>query len=291
MTEAIPEHIKNNFLYHEIYKRCHFENKNFTLLVAGQVGTSKSYSSIRIAEDLDPNFSIDRVCFSVQELLALMDEGKLKKGSAIIMDESAGSEQNIDSRDFMSQENKIMSFVATTCRALNLFMIFIAPSVKQIDLRTRTIGVGGILILKKVYYKQGYARGDFYWQTFNPRTGKIYTPKPRLYDSETGNRTLVDFVLIPKPSQELITKYEKKKNTFIQDNIKRWRKQLTDKEQKNQTENKTNMETLEETKTKIMKTPTQYKNLRGRFSAHLIQAKIGLSESLSRAVALELNKK
>ncbi len=290
MTDAIPEHIKNNFLYHEIYKRCHLENKNFTLLVAGQVGVGKSFSSLRIAQDLDPTFNIDRVCFSVSELLALMDTGHLNKGSAIIMDEASGSEENIDSRSFMSAENKIMSFVATTCRALNLFMIYISPSVKQIDLRVRTIGVGGTLVLKKVYREQGYTRGDFYWQTFNPRTGKIYTPKPRLYNPKTGTRTLVDYVLIPKPSQDLVKTYEQKKNQFIHNNLKKWRKQLEDKEKNKTTKNQTEPELMIQLKKKILQSPSEYKNQRLRFSSHIIKAKLGTTESMSRALSQMLNK-
>ena len=290
MTEAIPEHIKNNFLYHEIHKRCQIENKNFTLLVAGQVGCGKSYSALRIAQDMDKTFDITRVCFSVSELLALMDEGKLKKGSAIIMDEASGSEENIDSRSFMSTENRIMSFVATTCRALNLFVIYITPSVRQIDLRVRSIGVGGTLILKKVYREHGYTRGEFYWQTFNARSGKIYTPKPRLYDTKTGKRTLVDYVLIPKPSEELIKTYEQKKSSFIQDNLKRWRQQLQDKEN-NKTEKPTAPRlTLDELKETILSNPEEYKNPSGRYSSQLIKAKLSVSDVTSRALSQTLNK-
>ncbi|MDD4082232.1 MAG: hypothetical protein PHD05_02480 [Sphaerochaetaceae bacterium] len=290
MTKAMTKEVKTNFIYKEIWTNCHRENKNFNLLICGQVGSGKSYAGLEFARQIDPNFEIGNICFSVKELLELMNNNKLKKGSAIIMDESAGSEENVDSRAFMSKENKLMGFIQTTCRALNLFMIFIAPSQNQIDVRVRTIGVGGILAMKKIYREQGYSRADFYWQTFNPKTGKVYTPKPRLTNVKTGERKIVDYVLIQKPPKDLIQKYESKKKQFIQNNLEKWLKQLKDKEQQKDILTKPMSEQIEELKKIVLNEPNKYQTNKGKFSKDIIQYKLNIPNRLAGVIHNELLK-
>ena len=290
MTKAMTKEVKTNFIYKQIWTNCHRENKNFNLLICGQVGSGKSYAGLEFARQIDPNFKINRICFSVKELLELMNSKQLKKGSAIIMDESAGSEENVDSRAFMSTENKLMGFIQTTCRALNLFMLFIAPSQKQIDIRVRTIGVGGILVMKKIYREQGYARADFYWQTFNPKTGKVYTPKPRIYNNKTGERKIIDYILIQKPPQDLIQKYEAKKKEFIQNNLNKWLEQLKEKEKQKEIESKPVGDQIEELKKQILENPDKYKTLKGKYSKDIIQYKLNIPNRLAGVIHNELLK-
>ena len=57
------------------------KNKNFLGFISGQTGSGKSWSSIAIAEQLDPEFNIDRCVFSGLELMALINSGELKRGS------------------------------------------------------------------------------------------------------------------------------------------------------------------------------------------------------------------
>ena len=40
------------------------KNKNFLCVVCGSTGSGKSYSSLRLAEALDPNFDVSRIAFT-----------------------------------------------------------------------------------------------------------------------------------------------------------------------------------------------------------------------------------
>ena len=53
----------------------------------GETGSGKSLSSIRLAERVDPNFNVDRIVFTVQDFLALVNSG-LPPGSVIVFDDA-----------------------------------------------------------------------------------------------------------------------------------------------------------------------------------------------------------
>ena len=63
------------------------KNKNFLGFISGETGSGKSYSSLRIAEELDTDFNVDRCVFSGLELMDLINANGLKKGSVIVFEE------------------------------------------------------------------------------------------------------------------------------------------------------------------------------------------------------------
>ena len=63
-------------------------NKNFLGFLSGPTGSGKSYCCLRIAEEVDPDFTLERVVFNGIDLMNLVNSGKLKKGSVIIFEEA-----------------------------------------------------------------------------------------------------------------------------------------------------------------------------------------------------------
>ncbi|MCX6798697.1 MAG: hypothetical protein NTW59_01205, partial [Candidatus Diapherotrites archaeon] len=291
MTEAMPPTVARNFIYKKLWVDTHKKKKNATLLFLGDVGTGKSIGALRFAEELDPNFSVERVCFSIKDLLRLLDEGdskgKLGKGSVVILDEIAGSEENADSRSFMSRENKIISYVQTIFRARQLIVIFIAPFFGQVDKRLRQIGVSGIAVFKGVNFKKKCSKAAFYWSVPAPLIGKTYLPKPRLVDKKTGESIIIDRILVDKPSEALIKDYEVKKSAFIKDNIHEWYGQLVAIDNARQPVNKADF--LKTTSEKIKANAEAYK-VKDKFSPSLILMKEGISQRAASAIAATLNK-
>ena len=49
------------------------KNRNLIALFIGDTGSGKSLSSIRLAERVDPNFNVDRIVFTVDDFLALVN--------------------------------------------------------------------------------------------------------------------------------------------------------------------------------------------------------------------------
>jgi len=65
----------------EVTRRIHRQNKNWLAIVCGETGGGKSYSALTIAEVIDPEFSIDRVVFSAEEFMALLNSGDCTPGT------------------------------------------------------------------------------------------------------------------------------------------------------------------------------------------------------------------
>ena len=51
------------------------KNRNLIALFIGDTGSGKSYSSIRLAETIDPGFSVDRIVFTVEDFMKLINSG------------------------------------------------------------------------------------------------------------------------------------------------------------------------------------------------------------------------
>jgi len=281
LTEKVPIHISENPFYRKIFNDVQRKNKNFVGLVVGQVGSGKSYGALRFCEDLDKNFGIDRICFSVREMVALLDSGKLKRGDCIIMDEIAG-EGGADSRSFMSRENEIMSFLVTTFRTLGLIVWFVAPFSSQIDKRLRQIGVSAILEFKGVEdYEKKLSKCVWKWAFFSHMTGGTYLPKPRLINEE-GKKIVIDAVFVPKPSQKLITEYEKKKTNYVLNNIHEWSEELQERSEASGVH-------LEEIVKSVLATPEPYLSHLGKLNAGIVRFRHKISQADAKTVVALAN--
>ena len=281
MTEKVPQHISENPFYKKIWNDVHRKNKNFTGLVVGQTGSGKSYGALRFCEDLDENFGLDRVCFSVREMIDLLDSGKLKRGDCILFDEVAG-EGGADSRNFMSRENEIMSFLVTTFRTLGFIVWFVAPFSSQIDKRLRQIGVSAILEFKGVVdYEHKLSKCVWKWAFFSHMTGGTYLPKPRLFDAD-GNKIIIDAVFVPKPSQKLIDAYEKKKTDYVLNNIHKWSEELHERSE-------SSGKNLEEIVKGVLSSPEPYMTHHGKINAGIVRFRHKMSQADAKTVVALAN--
>ena len=231
-SKKFPPHIKKNFIYRRVWTDIYRKDQNAIFLFIGDVGKGKSTGAMRFGQDLDPNFSLERICFSTVELFDLIQKGdskgKLKPGSVILFDEAAGSEEGIDSRNSLTKSNKILSFFSTISRAKRFIIIYVAPLFSQFDKRIRTIGITGVVLFTGIDYKRKRGLANFYWSYGLPLSDRTMMPKPRLRNPDTGEFFVVDQITIPRPDMKLIKEYKTKKNNFIDEKIKQWRTELVD---------------------------------------------------------------
>jgi hypothetical protein len=236
--QAMPAHILKHFYYRRVYDNINRKNRNATFLFIGDVGRGKSWAALKFCSDLDPSFSVERVVFSVRDFLALLDKGdshgSLKRGSAILFDEIAGSEDAAMSRDFMSKTNKIMSFISTVYRKRGYIVVYCAPFLHQIDKNVRMVGITGVLRFRGVKVAKKKSTADFYWCFPGFRTKDVLMPRPLVYDKELHSIKRVTAVNIDKPNQILIDLYEDKKEAFLSSQITKWHSNILGKEAKEQ---------------------------------------------------------
>lgn len=284
MTEKLPTHIKNNFIYRRTYTNVRTQEMNAVFLFVGDIGKGKSTGAIRFAEDLDPDFNIERICFTTEEFLNVLkngdSKGKLKVGSVIIFDEAAGSEESADSRNALTHTNKIMSWLSTISRAKRWIIIYVCPFLSQLDKRIRLIGITGIVDFKDIDRRNKRSYANFYWSYGSSLSDKVLTPKPRLRDKETGEVFKISHITLPLPkNKELLKAYKKKKLAFIDGKVTDWYKVVASMKKK-QAKRKIDLRKYLEKANKMGM--QEFRSVKGKISVALIMTKLGLSEKQAK---------
>ena len=146
------------------------KNKNFLAFVGGQTGSGKSWSCLRIAQELDAEFNIGRVVFTGLELMNLINSGKLKRGSVIVFEES-GVEMN--NRNWQSVVNKLLNYLLQTFRHLGFILIMNSPYMDFIDAGTRKLFHAEMQTVG-INYDKGTVRLKPQLISYNSRMQKFY---------------------------------------------------------------------------------------------------------------------
>lgn len=187
-------------------------NKNFILMISGPTGSGKTWAGLAIGELVDEDFNIDRVVFKGSELMKLINSNELKSGSVILWDEAG---IDLSSRSWQSMMNKMLNFLLQTFRHKNFILILTAPYGDFIDVSSR-----------KLFH------AEFETVSIN-KAKKTCSIKPKLLQYNSSNkkwyrkylqsirtgfgRVKIKRWSVPKPSDELIEVYERKKLIFTKE--------------------------------------------------------------------------
>ena len=184
------------------------KNKNFLGFISGPTGSSKSYSSLRICEELDPEFNIDNCVFGGLELMKLINSGKLKSGSAIVFEE-VGVEMS--SKNWQSTTNKMINYLIQTFRHRNFILIFNSPFMDFVDAGTRKLFHAEFKTMGIDYNKKEAKLKPVFLQ-YNSRLKKFYNHRLQVITPE--GKVPVDVWRVSKPSEPLRILYEEKKLAY-----------------------------------------------------------------------------
>ncbi len=184
-------------------------NKNFICLISGATGSGKTWVGLSMGELLDPEFGIDRVIFKGSELMDLINSGELKSGSVILWDEAG---IDLSSRSWQSMMNKMLNFLLQTFRHKNLVLIMTAPYGDFIDVASRKLFHAEFETVAINKRKKTCAIKPLLLQ-YNSSNKKWYRKYLQVIKKGIGQIKIKRWN-VPKPSDELIEVYEKKKNEF-----------------------------------------------------------------------------
>jgi len=141
--------------------------QNALILIIGETGSGKSYAGISLLYHLNKKHFLnkkpyealkERIAFTPQRFLEIIDKGNLQKGDVIIFDEP---QVNYNSREFMSETNKLLNKLITTYRYRQLITIFCTPSKSFIDSQARKI-INISIEMKLLNAKEGFSIGKPY---------------------------------------------------------------------------------------------------------------------------------
>lgn len=200
-----PELVQRSpILFHRAWRRMHIDGQNFAGAVIGETGIGKSWGAIRIAEALDPDFSIDQVAFGVEDFLELVIDESYGQGSVIVFEEASVEAGH---REWYSLANRILKQVLETWRHQNRGVLFTLPDFDKLDKSARARCHAMVKMIKK-NESSGYSEANWRYLQTNVEHGEIYK-HPLQVDGVVHRR-----VRLRKPSKGLREAYERKKESY-----------------------------------------------------------------------------
>jgi len=209
---------KRNSWIKLLTRRTMKQNRNNLITIVGATGSGKTWSAISICELMAKEdgvpFNETHIVFTLKELMKLINSGTLQKGSKIVFDEPQVS---ISSKEFQSEANKIFNYLLTTFRHRNLSLFFCTPYEDLLDKSTRKMFHAKFETVK-INRKDKSCKLKPKILEYNSQLQKFYEKFLMIaYKSEDSPNYVtkkIRFWSVPKPSQDLINKYEQKKLEF-----------------------------------------------------------------------------
>ena len=181
------------------------KNRNLIALFIGDTGSGKSLASIRLAERVDPAFSVDRIVFTVKEFIALVNAG-LPPGSVIVFDDAG---LGINARLWQEMSARVFGMLTQGFRYKQILTFITVPgeifierqSRRLVHIRFVSTDVQGLMKMKLLSRN-----------TFDPEHPLSKFPRIHRGISEM----IVKMVKFQLPSKDLWERYEAKKKEYME---------------------------------------------------------------------------
>jgi len=213
LSKQRPDHLRPPHDQYEwiilsrAWERLHEDNEHFMLCLVGEEGSGKSMTAIRIAQELDPEFTADRVMFDVQELLRRLRDGEFEAGQAFVLDEAGVT---LGRRTWQDRAQVLANQALQLIRSHNLALIFTLPALGELDSQAVSRLQAYYEIKQKVPDK--YVKGVWYYiKTDRSESARgNYTPKPRIRHSDAPDER-VDWLKFGPPDGDVVDEYLERK--------------------------------------------------------------------------------
>lgn len=192
-----------------IHQRIFNKNNSYNFALTGPTGSGKSYSSLSLGYQWDANFTEDNIVFTAKDFVALLNSGKLKRGSFILFEEAGVS---LNNREWMSKSNNFIQKIFQTVRHKGYIICFTVPDFGFVDSATRKL-FHGHFMTNGIDHKNKLCITKPYQLQTDQRTGNVYFKWLEVIMKGVGSKK-ISVLKISMPPKDLIKKYELKKTAF-----------------------------------------------------------------------------
>jgi len=196
-------------LLRRVWDRVNQDNEHFMACIVGREGSGKSYTAIKIADTVDPTFSVDRVIFDVKELLKVLRDGEHEAGNFYVLDE-AGASMGV--RTWQDRAQVLANQALQLIRSHNLGLIFTLPRMSELDSQAQ----GRLQAVLEITDKRPEEYVQLKWKWIDPdrvnSNGNILKKYPRRIQDGYEKRIKRNTFSPPRP--DLVEPYEDEKSEF-----------------------------------------------------------------------------
>ena len=210
--DDMPEPVRKNLiLRRKVWPRLHRRNENWMCVIVGETGSGKSYAAQRLAEVLDPGYSLERTGWNVEEFLELANRD-FEPGAIQVLEEAGVGAGN---REWWSMANKVLDALTQTWRSINRGAIFTLPDLDLLDSHVRR-RFHHIAVMEAKDEDKMVSRARLKYVQTNHELGKAYRKYHRMYDEDGVYRKFSN-IRFRLPSESLLADYEQAKAEFSED--------------------------------------------------------------------------
>lgn len=203
--------LESRILEQKIWRQCNVENQHFMSAIVGREGSGKSYTSLRIAEIVDPTFNAERVMFEPQAFLEKLREWKSNgetKGKMVVADEAG---VGLGVRTWYDKDQVLFNQVLQVIRDENMGILFTLPRLSELDSQAR----GRLHALIEMSDLDPGRWAEVRWLNWKPtrdERDKTYRSYPEM-DMGAYEHKVTRLKFGP-PSDELAQNYGERKRAF-----------------------------------------------------------------------------
>ena len=204
--EALHPKIRTEDVLDAVPRRLIANNRNWLAIICGPTGTGKSWTSLKIAQMVDPTFNAHRIVFSTEEFLDVFRT--CHAGEVIIFEES----EELNSRRAMKEANVQMGVILSMIRFTQVSVLFNLPSIAMIDINARRLMH---TYLYTVEFDRTHAppwmrdkSGVHWYQVRNTRLPSKSSDDQLKFINPVVNGVKVKKVWFSAPSPDLLAEYE-----------------------------------------------------------------------------------
>lgn len=214
------------WILRRVWDRVNKDNEHFMGCIVGREGAGKSYTALKIADELDPTFNADRVIFDVAELLRILKDGDHSPGNFYVLDEAG---VQLGTRTWQDRAQILANQALQLIRNHNLGLIFTLPRLSELDSQGR----GRLQAVLEIVEKEADEWVKVKWKWMDPnRTddrGNILQKYPRR--REDGHLKRITRNTFAPPEGDFIEEYEERKRTFQEDFYEETIEAMSDEEE------------------------------------------------------------
>jgi len=188
------------------------DNQNALCFISGGTGSGKSYSALRVAQDISNQFNkrfiAKNITFTMKQFMDRMNSGELQTGSVLIFDEFG---VGMNSRASLTIANRIFGFLLQTFRHKNFVCIFTSPHFGFVDLSARRL-FHLWFETKDIDRKRNLCLLKPHFGRTDQKTGELKWTMPKL-----GLNKVLGTYKVKLPSKKLIEEYEQMKQEYTKE--------------------------------------------------------------------------
>jgi len=205
--ELSTDHPTRSILYRR-WERLNRRDEHWMCGVVGEEGSGKSYTALKIAKMIDPEFDAKQVVFDPADLLERLENDEYQRGDVFVLDEAG---VGLGNRTWYNEDQIQINQALQLIRDHNIAVLFTLPKLGELDSQTK----GRLQDVVEMLDKEDGEHVECNWWTLDVDRLDMSSGRDGVWMAKpTWEGKRVTEVRFTPPEYAFLDDYEEKKDQF-----------------------------------------------------------------------------